>query len=93
MLFAPMQISVPGPVASVWFTITEPKAPNGQGEPVTSRRAALALRIQWARVSDGMEFIVRPCLAIGVCKWAAARAKSGRIERKRCMLSIAMAKE
>lgn len=37
----------------MWFTITVPNAPKGQGE-FSSARAELALRIQCARVENGI---------------------------------------
>ena len=52
MLFAPIHTSSPSPllaVASVWLTMTVPKAPNGQGE-TSWAKAAFAARIQYARV-------------------------------------------
>ena len=51
-----MQISVPRVLGSVsvWLTIMVLKAAKGQGVPVSELRAALAWRIQCARVLRGM---------------------------------------
>lgn len=68
ILFAPMHTSSPMPSSpgAVWLTITVPKAPKGQGE-TNCDRAALACRIQYARVLKGMLLIDSVGLPIGAC--------------------------
>lgn len=65
--FAPVQTSSPGPVVSVWFTMTVPKAAKGHGDG----SARLAWRIQYALVEYGMPLIVRAGSARGI--WAGDR--------------------
>lgn len=48
--FIPMHIRSPSEEGSVWFTITEAKAEKGHGDGESSARAAVAQRIQCARV-------------------------------------------
>ena len=74
--FTPVQIRSPRLFAAaaslevseleVWLTMAVPKAANGQVDPEAAR-AALAARIQWVRVEEGMPFTVSGGLEMGCC--------------------------
>jgi len=68
ILFAPMHTNSPMPSGpgAVWLTITVPKAPNGHGD-TSCDKAALACRIQCARVLKGILLIASVGLLMVVC--------------------------
>lgn len=65
--FAPVHTSSPKLLVSVWFTMTDPKAAKGHGEPI----ARLACRIQYALVEKGIRLTVRVDSPRGV--WSVER--------------------